>query len=139
LVPCRQIVSQTALDSSREAHVQRDHAILSLADRTPSAGALRDRDLSEIDVPAWAGTVELFGIQLTPTSHRLVQQTCWASTHAPATARKQGNRWALFMPDCPIEPGFSGGPILAPQGPLLGVISYREDRVAIGTRVPFTR
>jgi len=115
-------------------------------DELPGRGDGVAPDENENAPPLSENKTTIFGVTLQATGHVLVRKECVRDDAAKLPGVQTLKGVTIILPDCEIEPGFSGGPILAnehPQGRLEGVLSYRKftttgdssGQPALGTKV----
>jgi hypothetical protein len=90
-------------------------------------------------------SIVLYGVTPDTPKHLIRRHECIRDDAFPLMVKKAQPGQTLIMPGCPAELGHSGGPLLANDGAILGVMSLIEFRdptsnsssgaIAIGTRV----
>jgi hypothetical protein len=139
VVACAKIIAGEALSGEPNDQVRLDHVFI----RQNSLHLLRLHD-EDADPAPNRDLVVLFGIDLEKEQHMIKGIRCLRAddTDLPGLSKLSGD--TIVLPHCPIQPGYSGGPILEPHsGLVIGVVSFmkllpndsRESGPAVGTDV----
>jgi S1-C subfamily serine protease len=109
------------------AHTHRDVAVLQAAGRPPHALSLRPHDGPRPERLAYARYQRSRG---DPPSGRFVASLTRADWYERSRRHRDGDEEDMFIVPAPdSEPGHSGGPLLTPDGAVVGVIT---DGITLG-------
>jgi hypothetical protein len=145
IIPCSAIAEASVLSARAEDLVMPDFAFVRLR-RPSSRKALPiQARTSGGENPKIHESIVLYGVTPDAPKHLIRRHECIRDDAFPLMVKKAQPGQTLIMPGCPAELGHSGGPLLANDGAILGVMSLIEFRdptsnsssgaIAIGTRV----